>query len=124
MGADGARGIAKTGLPEHRQVKQTFDQDHAGEVAECLPSKQAALRAGQELMRESAADTTAIQVDDLTLLAAGEQDAAPEAVVALPADQPGPAQRLEGIAEGRQMAVQIPAGSVADAQFFNEGGSR
>src|SRR5215470_9742786 len=73
------------------------------------------LRAGQELVRESAAYTPAIQVDDLTVLAAGEQDAAPEAVVALPADQPGLPQRLEGIAEGRQMAVQTPAGSVADA---------
>src|SRR5215472_4930616 len=122
MSADGAGGIAETGLPEHRQVKQTFDQDHAGEVAECLPSKQAACGTGQELVRESAADTAAIQVDDLTLLAAGEEDATPEAVVALPADQPGPAQRLEGIAEGRQMAVQTPAGSVADTEFFNEGG--
>src|SRR6516162_2508723 len=109
MSADGAGGIAKTSLPEHRQVKQTFDQDHAGEVAECLPSKQAAFGSGQELVWESAADTTAIQVDDLTLLAAGEQDAAPEAVVALPADQTGPPQRLEGIAEGRQIVVQIPA---------------
>ena len=80
------------------------------------------LRAGQQLVGESAADTAAIQVDDLTLLAAGEQDAAPEAVVALPADQTGAPQRLEGIAEGRPRAVQTPAGSVADAQFFQEGG--
>ena len=123
MGADGAGSIAKTGLPQHCQVKQTFDQDHGGAVVECLPSKQAAFGAGQELVRESAADTAAIQVDDVTLLAAGEQDAAPEAVPALPADQPGLAQRLEGIAEGRQMAVQSPAGSVADTQFFNEVGS-
>jgi hypothetical protein len=39
-------------------------------------------------MGESGADTATIQVDDVTLLAAGEQDAAPEAVVALPAVSP------------------------------------
>ena len=65
MGADGAIGITKTGLPQHRQVKQTFDQDHGGAVVECLPSKPAAFGAGQELVRESAADTAAIQVDDV-----------------------------------------------------------
>jgi hypothetical protein len=122
MSAHGALGMAKTGLPEHRQVKQTFDQDHAGEVADGLPSKQAAFRAGQQLVRESTADTTAIQVDDVTLFAAREQDAAPEAVATLWADQPGAPQRLEGIAEGRQMAVLTPAGGVADGSFFQEGG--
>ena len=73
-------------------------------------------------MRKDWPVTAAIQVNDVTLFAAGEQDAAPEAVVALPADQPGSAQRLEGIADGRQMAVQIPTRSVADAQFFHQDG--
>jgi hypothetical protein len=44
MGADGARGMAKTGLPQHCQIKQSFDQDDAGEVADRLEINRRARR--------------------------------------------------------------------------------
>lgn len=34
MRAEGTGGVAKSGLPQHRQVEQTFDQDHGGELTD------------------------------------------------------------------------------------------
>jgi len=37
MCAESTRSIAKTGLPEHRQIEQAFDQDGGGELANRSP---------------------------------------------------------------------------------------
>ena len=34
MGAEGAGGVAKAGLPQHRQIEQAFDQDHRWKLAD------------------------------------------------------------------------------------------
>ena len=61
MGADSASGVAKAGLPQHRQIEESFHQDHGGEAADGLPGKQAALRVRQQSMGESGANATAIE---------------------------------------------------------------
>ena len=45
IGADGAGGIAKAGLPQDGEIEQTFDQDHRGEVPNRVPGEQAAFGA-------------------------------------------------------------------------------
>ena len=45
-----------------------------------------------------------------------------EGVTALAVDQPYLQQPIEGIAKGGEMAPQVSAGSIAEAQRFDEGG--
>ena len=104
MSADGACGIAKAGLPQRGQVEQAFDQDHGGKMADRLPGKQAALGARQQPVGEGRADTAAVEVDGLAVLAAGKDHTPTEGVTALAIDQPYLQQPIEGIAEGGQMA--------------------
>lgn len=73
MCADGGSGIAKAGLPQHGQVEESLHQDHGGELADRVPGKQAALGARQQTVRERGADTAAIEIDDLAVLAAGSR---------------------------------------------------
>jgi hypothetical protein len=68
MGADGAGGVAKAGLPQHGQVKQSFDQNHGGVTADRIPSKQVSLGTRQKPVREGGADAAAVEVDDVAVL--------------------------------------------------------
>src|SRR6266403_5531968 len=45
MGAQRAGGVAKTCLPQHREIEQTFNQNHRGKLANQFPCEQAALGA-------------------------------------------------------------------------------
>ena len=122
MGADGAGGVAKAGLPEHGQVEQTLYQDHGGEVADGLPCKQAPLGTRQHAMREGGSDTAAIEIHDLALLAARKDRAPAECVAAVMGDQTCGAQPIEAITLGGEMLPQVPAGRLSDAQFCDKGG--
>ncbi|HEY6369849.1 MAG TPA: hypothetical protein VIX37_04675 [Candidatus Sulfotelmatobacter sp.] len=73
-------------------------------------------------MREGCADAAAVEVDGLVLLAAGKDHTPTEGVTALAVDQPYLQQPIEGIAKGGEMAPQVSAGSIAEAQRFDEGG--
>ena len=73
-------------------------------------------------MGEGGADTAAVEVDDASVLAAGEDDALVEGVVALRVEQAEALQEIEGIALGREMTAQAPARGIADPQFFDQGG--
>ena len=55
MGAEGAGGVAKAGLPQYRQVEQAFDQDHGVAAADRLPGEQAAFGARQQAVGEGGA---------------------------------------------------------------------
>ena len=67
-------------------------------------------------------DSAAIKVDDLALLTAGENDSPAEGVTAVTIEQAGVKQQIEGIAQCREMASQISAGSITNAEFFDQGG--
>jgi len=71
-------------------------------------------------MREGGADTAAIEVHNLCVLVAGEDNTPVEGVAALEVDETGALQRLQGITLVREVTPQITAGSVADAEFFNQ----
>ena len=47
MGAQRTGGVAETCLPQYRQVEYTFDENHAGELANRFPGDQVALGAGE-----------------------------------------------------------------------------
>ena len=80
--------MAKTCLPQHRQIEHTFDENDARGTVELFPGEQAALRAGKESMDEGGSDTAAVEVDDAAVLAAGEDDAPVEGVTALGVEKP------------------------------------
>jgi hypothetical protein len=120
--ADGASGVAETGLPQDGQVEQSFDQDHGGESADRLPGEQSAFRSWQQTMGERRADATAVEVDDLALLVTGKDDAPAEGIAAMVIDQSDLQQQIEITAAEGKMAPQVSAGSVTDAQFFDQGG--
>ena len=42
MSADRAGGVAKAFLPENRKIKQAFDENHVGAVADRFPGEQSA----------------------------------------------------------------------------------
>src|ERR1035438_6415587 len=107
MRAHGGSGIAKTGWPQHRQIEESFHQDQSGEMADRVPGEQAALGTRQETMRESRADTAAIEVDDLVLLAAGKDHAPTESVVTLRVDQTELQQVIETVAFAGEMGAQV-----------------
>ena len=83
MGAQRTSGVAKTCLPQHRKIEQTFNQNHRGKLANRFPGEQAAPGAGKESMGEGGSDTAAVEVDDASALAAREDDAPVEGVAAL-----------------------------------------
>ncbi len=83
MRAQRAGDMAKTYLPQHCEVEQTFNQNHRGKLANRFPGEQAALGAGKESMGEGGSDTAAVEVDDASALAAREDDAPVEGVAAL-----------------------------------------
>src|SRR5215467_7236634 len=106
IGADGAGGIAKAGLPQDGEIEKTFDQDHRGEVPNRVPGEQAAFGAWQEPMRERGPDTATVQVDDLAVgFAAGKDHPSTEGVAALRGDQAHLQQVIERIAQARKMAA-------------------
>ena len=72
-------------------------------------------------MRKGCSDAAAIQVDNPAILAARNDHAAAESVAAFVADQAGCAQQFGRITQGREMTPEAPAGSIADAEFFNYG---
>src|SRR5580692_9052362 len=122
MGAQGGCCVAEAGLPEHGQVEQPFDQNHCRALADGVPGKEAALRSRQQTMRKSCSDTAAVQVHDSPMLSAREDYTPAESVAALVVDQASMEQQIERIALGREMTPQSPAGSVANAEFFDDGG--
>ena len=72
-------------------------------------------------MGEGAADTAAVEIDDVAVLPAGKDHTAAEGVAALRIDEAGGEQQIERIVLAK-MAAQVSAGSIANAQFFHEGG--
>jgi hypothetical protein len=73
-------------------------------------------------MRKGIANTAAIQVDDVILLAAGENHAVAKSIEALRTNQAGFEQPFQGIAEGLQVRAQVAAAGIADAEFLDESG--
>jgi len=71
-------------------------------------------------MGEGSADTAAIEVHNLSVLAAREDNAPVEGVAALGVDETGALQRLQGIALVGEMTPQISPGGVAEAEFFDQ----
>ena len=100
----------------------TLDENHAGELANRFPGDQVALGAGEKAMGEGGADAAAIQVDDASVLAAGEDDALVEGIMALGIDEPGALQPIEGIALGEEVTPQASPWGITDLQFLNQGG--
>src|SRR5882724_8980244 len=74
MGAQRTGEVAKTGLPPHGIVEQSFDQNHLGALPHSFPGIQATLGARQEAMGEGVAEAAAVEVDQATVLATGEND--------------------------------------------------
>jgi hypothetical protein len=72
VGADGAGGVAKTGLPEDGQVEKSFHEYHGGRSTHGVPCNEAAFGTWQQAVRKSSSDTASIQVDDLAVLPAWE----------------------------------------------------
>ena len=58
----------------------------------------------------------------MAVLPARKDHTPAEGIAALPIDEARVAQPIERIALGDQMAPQVSAGSIADAEFFEEGG--
>ena len=122
MGAERAGGVAKASLPERGQIEQAFDQNHSRERADGVPGKQTTLRSGQKAMRERHADATAIQIDDASILVAGENDTPAETVQTAMVDESGLRQPIEGMAQSGEMTVQVSTRSIPDRQFLDEVG--
>jgi hypothetical protein len=76
----------------HINGYSTLDENHAEELANRFPGEQAALATGEEAMGEGGADAAAVQIHDAAVLAAGEDDALIEGVVAVRVDEPGAPQ--------------------------------
>ncbi len=71
-------------------------------------------------MGEGGSDTATVEVDDVSALAAREDDAPVESVAALWVEQAETLQEIEGIALNREMTAQAPARSIANPQFFDQ----
>ena len=122
MRAQRAGDVAKTGLPQHGIVEQPLDENDLGALLNLLPGIQAALGAGEESMGKGGSDTATVEIDDASVLAAGEDDAPVKGVAALRVEQAETLQEIARIALSREMPTQAPTGGVADAQFFDQGG--
>jgi hypothetical protein len=101
--------VAKTCLPQH--VEQSLDKDHLKALLNLLPGIQATLGAGEESMSENGSDTAAVEVDDVSALAAREDDAPVEGLAALWVEQTETLQEIARIALSREMSAQAPAGA-------------
>lgn len=75
--------MAKARLPQHGIVEQALDENHLGTLLNLLPGIQATLGAGEKPMSEVSSNTAAVEIDDAAALAAGEDDAPVESIVAL-----------------------------------------
>src|SRR5258708_7333285 len=71
-------------------------------------------------MREGIANAAAIQVDDVILLAAGENHAVAQSIGALRANQARFEQPFQGVGEGLQVRAQVAAAGIADAEFLDD----
>ena len=71
-------------------------------------------------MREGIANAAAIQVDDVILLAAGENHAAAKSIGSLRTNQARFKQPFQGVAEGLQVRTQVATAGIADAEFLDE----
>ena len=116
-----AGDVAKTGLPQHGIVKQSFNENHLGVLLNLLPGIQATLRAGEKSMSESGSGTAAVEVDDASVLAARKDDAPVESVTALRVEQAETPQEIARIALSGEMPAQAPTRGITDAQFFDQG---
>ena len=117
--AEGAAGVAKAGLPKHRQIEQTFDQNHVRGMAGDAPGEEASFGTCQESMRRSAAQTAAIKIDGAASLPAREHDPAIERVLAR-MDQPGSDQQVCRISPFDQVAVEHSTRSVSDGELLDQ----
>ena len=75
--------MTKARLPQHGIVEQPLDENHLGTLLNLLPGIQATFRAGEKSMSDGRSDAPAVEVDDASALAAGEDDAPVEGVAAL-----------------------------------------
>ena len=73
-------------------------------------------------MGEGGSDTAAVKIDDASAQTAGEDDAPVEGIVALRIEQAETLQEIARISLRGEMATQVPARGVADAQFSDQGG--
>jgi hypothetical protein len=73
-------------------------------------------------MREGIANATAIQVNDVILLTAGEDHAPAKSIGALGSNQARFDQTFQGIAEGLQVRAQVAAAGIANSEFLDEPG--
>src|SRR5260370_42001510 len=121
MRAQRAGDVAKTCLPQHGIVEQSLDKDHLGALLNLLPGIQATLGAGEESMSENGSDTAAVEVDDASALAAGEDDAPVEGVAALLIEQTETPQEFARIALSGEMTAQGPARGITNPHFFDQG---
>ena len=122
MSAQRTGGVAEACLPQHRKIEHTFNENHGGELANRFPGDQVTFGAGEESMREGSADTAAVQVDDVAVPAAGEDDALEEGVVAFAVREAGALQQIERIALSEEVTPQVPARGITDLQLPDHGG--
>src|SRR5215469_3471177 len=73
-------------------------------------------------MGEGTANAATIQVDDVILLAAGENHAVAKSIEALRTHQARFEQPFQGIAEGLQVRAQVAATGIANTEFLDESG--
>jgi hypothetical protein len=71
-------------------------------------------------MGEGGADAAAVQVHGAAVLAAGEDDALIEGVVALGVDEAGVPQQIERTTLGEEVPPQAPTGGITDLQFSDQ----
>ena len=74
------------------------------------------------MRRRRSDDTTTVEVDDASVLVAGEDDAPVEGVVALPVNEAETPQKIARIPLSGEIASQAPARGIADPQFLDQGG--
>ena len=72
------------------------------------------------MRRGGSDDTTTVEVDEASVLAAGEDDAPIEGVAALRVDEAETPLEIERITLSGEMTPQAPAGRIADLQFLDE----
>lgn len=120
MRAERTGGMAEPGLPQHGEIEDTFDKNHTGELADRFPGDQIAFCAGDKSMGEGGADAAAVQVDDAAVLAAREDDALIEGVVALRIDEAGAPQQIEGVGSSTLSSrfIQCLRRAVAQPSWF------
>src|ERR1700722_146567 len=73
-------------------------------------------------MGKRRADAAAIEIDDLAVLPAREDDPPTECIVAVVVDQSDFQQLIDRTAPGSQMPPQVSARSITDAEFLDQSG--